>query len=136
MRASLTLSSLVFGTALSIATAGCGGGATGTGPGARHADHARNSGAASDGAFASSVHDRLLAPPGSAQRSSLLGGVEARQMERVVARFHGQGGEDRALVSLIGGLYLIRTGELGDDLLGPAGRNALLEGARRLAARG
>jgi cellulose synthase operon protein C len=136
MRASLTLPSLVLGTALSIATSGCGGGATGTGPGARHADNAKNSVAVSDEAFASSVHDLLLAPPGSAQRASLLGGVEARQMERVVLRFRGQGGDDRALVSLIGGLYLIRTGELGDDLLGPAGRSALLEGARRLAARG
>jgi tetratricopeptide (TPR) repeat protein len=92
--------------------------------------------AVSEEAFASSVHDLLLAAPGSAARASLLGGVEARQMERVAARFRGQGTDDRALVSLIGGLYLIRTGELGDDLLGPAGRPALLEGARRLAARG
>jgi tetratricopeptide (TPR) repeat protein len=136
MRASLSLPSLFLGTALLLAANGCGGGPVAASPSPRYAERAANGVAVSDDAFASSVHDLLLAAPGSAQRAGLLQGVVARQMERAVARFHGQTGDDRALVSLIGGLYLLRTGELGDDTLGPAGREALLEGAKRLAARG
>jgi tetratricopeptide (TPR) repeat protein len=89
----------------------------------------------SDEAFASSVHDLLLAAPGSRERADRLGGVLARQMDRALSRFRGPN-EDRALVSVLGGLYLMRTGELTSTLLGPSGRGALLEASRRFATRG
>ena len=48
MRASLSLTSLLFGASLSIAGVGCGGGAAGTGPGAHHAERATHTVAVSD----------------------------------------------------------------------------------------
>jgi tetratricopeptide (TPR) repeat protein len=89
----------------------------------------------SDAAFASAVHDLILAAPGSPERARLLTGVLGRQMERAAARFrsHETG---RGLVAVIGGLYLLHTGELTNDTLGPAARDALREAVRELALRG
>jgi tetratricopeptide (TPR) repeat protein len=147
MRLSLSLDRLLLagrGPSVVVAAAlaalvGCGGGAAGQGAGARHAEGAGGSAMVSDEAFATSVHDLLLAEPGSPARASLLAGVTSRQMDRAVARFKAQAGEaghERALVSVLGALYLVHTGELADTTLGPAGRAALLEASRLFASRG
>jgi len=88
-----------------------------------------------DAEFARAVHDLIIATPGGPERARLLAGVEGRQMERAAARFrsHEAG---RGLVAVIGGLYLLRTGELTADTLGPSGREALREAVRELAQRG
>jgi len=57
-------------------------------------------------------------------------------MSRALSRFHGEGGDERGLASLLGGLYLLKTGELSESVLGPAARSALTEASVRLAARG
>jgi tetratricopeptide (TPR) repeat protein len=57
-------------------------------------------------------------------------------MDRALARFHGEGGDERGLASLLGGLYLLKTGELTESVLGPSAHAALAEAASRLAARG
>jgi cellulose synthase operon protein C len=128
--------SLLALAALATATLGCAGGVAGSGAGARHAEGVGSDAiAVSDEAFASSVHDLLLAAPGSRERAALLAGAVARQMDRALTRFHGAS-DERALVSVLGGLYLLRTGELGSAVLGPSGRGALLEASKRFAARG
>jgi len=130
-----SLVALITTASLAASVLGCAGGAV-AGPGSRHAEglgsHAT---LVNDEAFASSVHELLLAPPGSAQRAGLLAGVVARQMDRALVRFHGAS-DDRALVSVLGALYLLRTGELDGNVLGPSGQGALLEASRRFAARG
>ena len=131
---------LVLSSVLGLAGAGaigCGGSASGA-P-ARHPDVASLATGpvlhVSDAEFAGAVHDLLLATPGGPDRARLLGGVVGRQMERAVARFrsHEPG---RGLVAVIGGLYLLRTGELTPDTLGPSGREALKEAVRELAVHG
>ncbi len=136
MRLSDPLGSLIFAALFSVASVGCKGAAS-TGPGARHAEGAAgNPVAVSDDQFAASLRDLLLAAPGSAERASRLAGVEARQMDRVLARFRGEGGDERGLASLLGALYLLKTGELSEAVLGPSARAALAEASVRLAARG
>jgi hypothetical protein len=89
----------------------------------------------SDAEFAGAVHDLLQARPGSPERTRLLGGVLGRQMERATTRFRshevGQG-----VVAVIGGLYLLHTGELTKDSLGPSARSALRDAVHELAVRG
>jgi tetratricopeptide (TPR) repeat protein len=89
----------------------------------------------SDAEFATKVHELLLAPPGSAERAHLLTGVESRQMERaaILFRSHEPG---RGLVAVIGGLYLLRTGELGPETLGASAQGALRDAVKELAVRG
>jgi tetratricopeptide (TPR) repeat protein len=89
----------------------------------------------SDAEFAGAVHDLLVAAPGSTDRARLLAGVEGRQMDRAAERFrsHESG---RGLVAVIGGLYLLRTGELDRGTLGPSSRDALREAVRELALHG
>ena len=89
----------------------------------------------SDAEFAGAVHDLLVAPPGSPERAKLLAGVLGRQMDRALARFRSHE-VDRGLVAVIGGLYLLRTGELSSDTLGPSARDALREAVRELALHG
>lgn len=123
--------------ALGLALVGCGGGGEGGPP--RHPESASHAGPqvppVSDAAFAGAVHDLLLAPAGSPERAHLLAAVLGRQMERAVARFrsHESG---RGLVAVIGGLYLLRTGELTTATLGPAAKDALREAVRELAVHG
>jgi tetratricopeptide (TPR) repeat protein len=113
-------------------------GAASSGPTVRHAEGVTAAPVVppvSDADFAAAVHDVLLAAPGSPERARLLTGVESRQMERAVARFHSHEA-GRGLVAVIGGLYLLRTGELTNDTLGAAARDALREAVRELALRG
>ncbi len=131
-RSRLPLAPLVF----SLAVAGCGPTVDATT--VRHPE-APSAGPAvppvADAAFAGAVHDLLLAPAGSPERARLLAGVLGRQMERAVAHFrsHETG---RGLVDVVGGLYLLRTGELTTTTLGPSGRDALHEAVRELAVHG
>jgi tetratricopeptide (TPR) repeat protein len=137
MRPSDSFVSLVFSGLLATCSVGCGGAASGASPGARHGEGtAKNPISVSDDQFAASLHELLLSTPGSAARANLLAGVEARQMDRALARFHGEGGDDRGLASLLGALYLLKTGELNESVLGPSARGALTEASVRLAARG
>jgi tetratricopeptide (TPR) repeat protein len=89
----------------------------------------------SDDQFAAAVHDLLLTEPGTNERAVRLGGVEARQMARAVQRFKMKQ-PDRGLTAVMGGLALIRVGELAPNTLGPDGVTALRLAARELAARG
>jgi len=89
----------------------------------------------SDGGFAVAVHDLLLAERGTADRAIRLGAVEARQMSRADARFKAHA-PDRGLAAVVGGLYLVRVGELTDRLLGARGPDALKAALRDLSARG
>jgi tetratricopeptide (TPR) repeat protein len=125
--------------ALSLAAlVGCGGGAGRAGgarsPGERGGPSATI--AVTDDAFAESVRALLAAPPGSAERANRLAGVEARQMERAATRFKAKSTK-RAVASVLGGLKLLRTGELVDaGMLGPSGPDALRGAAKELSARG
>jgi hypothetical protein len=88
-----------------------------------------------DAEFAGAVHDLLVTAPGSVDRARLLALVEERQMQRAAERFRSHE-STRGLVAVIGGLYLLRTGDLTADTLGPAARDALREAVRELAQRG
>ena len=92
--------------------------------------------AVSDDAFPDAVQALLAAAPGSSERSARLAGVEARQMQRAVARFKNKE-PLRGLASVVGGLALVHKGELnpGD----PRARRlpeALRGAARELSTRG
>jgi tetratricopeptide (TPR) repeat protein len=124
---------LVF--ALSWAVVGCGS-AAGARPPSKHAERATPPGAAvSDDAFAAAVHDLLLSDLGSAERAARLRTVVARQMSRAAARFKTHVGE-RGVAAVTGALYLLRTGELTQGVLGPQGGEALEAAVRELSIRG
>jgi hypothetical protein len=123
------------GLCLAGATAACGGGAPAATAGARHAEHTLASVPVSDDAFAGAVHDLLQSQRGSQDRLTRLASVEARQMEHAVRRFRSHATE-RGLEAVVGGLYLVKTGELSPEALGPSGRDAVRDAARELAFRG
>jgi tetratricopeptide (TPR) repeat protein len=89
----------------------------------------------SDDAFPAAVRDLLASEPRSQERMTRLAGVEARQMARAANRFKGHAPQ-RALATVIGGLELVRMGELKPQMFGPGGRDALRGAAKELAARG
>jgi tetratricopeptide (TPR) repeat protein len=92
-------------------------------------------GAVSEDAFAGAVRALIEASPGSAERGARLAGVESLQMQRAVARFKRKE-PLRGLASVVGGLQLVRKGELNPSILGPAAPEALRGAARELSARG
>ena len=91
--------------------------------------------AVSEDAFPDAVRALIESTPGSPERAGRLAGVEARQMERAVARFKKKE-PVRGLASVLGALQLIRRGELTPAILGPAAPEALRSAARELSARG
>ncbi len=132
-RVGLTFSLLAFA---SLSLVGCGGAVQ-----TRAASRVPREGVAppdvavSEDAFPDAVRALLESGPGSAERTARLAGVEARQMERAVARFKRKEPR-RALASLVGGLALLHRGELGATTLGPGGPDALRGAARELSASG
>ncbi len=116
---------------------GCGG-AVRSGGGARVAHEGSAPApnvAVSEDAFPDAVRALIEATPGRAERAGRLAGVEARQMERALARFKKKE-PLRGLASVVGGLQIVRKGELSPAVLGPAGPEALRGAARELSARG
>lgn len=116
----------------SVGATGCGA-SKGRGPNYAHTTEPGV--AVTDEAFAASVRDLLTSEPGSRERAQRLAGVEARQMARAVSRFRTQSSA-RGLEAVTGGLYLMRTGELRDGVLGPSGRDALSLAAKEVSGRG
>jgi tetratricopeptide (TPR) repeat protein len=89
----------------------------------------------SDDAFAGAVRDLLASEPHSKERALRLQGVVARQVTRAAARFRARE-QERALASLSGAMYLVRSGELTTSMLGPNGEGALKGAAAELAKKG
>ena len=122
---------------VALLIAGCGAGAN-SGPGSRlpNGDLAMAAGLeVSDDAFPRAVRDLLATQPHTKERDARLAGVEARQMVRAAERFKGHAPQ-RGLATVIGGLELIRLGELNPAMLGPGSRDALRGAAKELSARG
>ncbi len=88
-----------------------------------------------DDAFANAVRDLLSSAPNSAERNTRLEGVLGRQMDRAHGLFHRKSGE-RGLMSVKGGLYLVRAGDLKATTLGPHGVEALSSAVRELSQHG
>jgi tetratricopeptide (TPR) repeat protein len=88
-----------------------------------------------DDAFASAVHDLLVSDPGTAERATRLGAVEARQMARAEARFKAHS-VDRALAAVSGAIYLVRVGEASQNLFGPRAPAAIEAAVHELSLRG
>ncbi len=89
----------------------------------------------SDDAFAGAVRDLLASEPNSKERHLRLRGVVARQMTRAATRFKARESE-RAIASLSGAMYLVRSGELTSEMLGPNGYEALKSASAELAKKG
>lgn len=122
--------------ALSLATAACGGGRARYGQPAHHAERATVAGVAvSDDAFPGAVRDLLASEPQSKERQLRLQGVVARQMTRVSSRFKAKN-RDNAVMSLAGAMYLVRAGELTNEMLGPDGYDALRSASDEFAKKG
>src|SRR5687768_8596780 len=103
--------------ALSLATAACGGGRGRYGKPVHHAERGTVAGnEVSDDQFAVAVRDLLASDPGSKERQLRLQGVVARQMTRVSARYKAKN-RDKAVSSLAGAMYLVRAGELTNEML-------------------
>jgi hypothetical protein len=118
--------------ALSLALAACGG----SEPRPVYPEQRVPAGApVSDDAFAQAVHDLLVTPPASRERALRLEGIIAKQMMRANGRFRARNPE-AGITALGGGLYLLRTGELGDAVLGAAGPDAFRLASREFAKRG
>jgi tetratricopeptide (TPR) repeat protein len=91
--------------------------------------------AVSDEAFPVAVRDLLASEPASRERQQRLAGVVARQMTRVAERFKEKS-RDNAVASLAGAMYLVRAGELTNEMLGPNGYLALRSASDEFARRG
>ena len=118
---------------LSVGT-GCAtaGGATGR---ARPPEGPLSASTVTDDSFAESVHTLLRDGNASAARQSLLAGVVRRQLAHATDRLKAKQRE-RGLASVVGALYLVRSGELRPEMLDPAGDVALELAASAVAASG
>jgi tetratricopeptide (TPR) repeat protein len=86
-------------------------------------------------AFARSVEALFRQDQPTAQRQSLLAGVVQRQMAHAVERLKARH-TDRGLATVLGGLYLIRTGEYRPEMLQGPGEEALALAAAVVASSG
>lgn len=122
--------------ALSLSAAACGGSGGKYGKPVHHAERGTvASNEVSDDAFAVAVRDLLASEPGSKERQVRLQGVVARQMTRVAARYRAKNRE-KAVSSLAGAMYLVRAGELTNEMLGPQGYDALRSASEDFAKKG
>src|SRR3982751_1983219 len=121
---------------VSMTLAACGAGAGGSG-GSRlpNGDRAVAALEVSDDAFPAAVRDLLASEPGSRDRQTRLAGGEARQRGRASAGVKGHA-PHRGPPPRIGGLQLIRMGELQPEMLGPGARDAFRGAAKELSTRG
>jgi tetratricopeptide (TPR) repeat protein len=140
MRSTTQMLALLLRPAVAVALAlpllvGCGARGGANAP-AMHAERGTAAGSeVGDDAFAAAVHDLLVSDPHSAERQARLGAVESRQMSRAAARFHARE-VDRGVTAVSGGLYLVRTGEPAQGVLGPQGPDALRAAVHEIASRG
>lgn len=122
--------------ALSLAATACGPSGGKYGKPVHHAERGTVAGnEVSDDAFAVAVRDLLASDPGSKERQLRLQGVVARQMTRVSARYKAKN-RDKAVSSLAGAMYLVRAGELTNEMLGPNGYDALKSASEDFAKKG
>jgi uncharacterized protein HemY len=132
----MTRLTLPFLLALSVAAAACGPGRGRYGHPAHHAERAtRADVAVSDEQFPSAVRDLFASEPASRERQLRLTGVVARQMTRVSMRFKAKN-RDNAVASFAGAMYLVRAGELTNEMLGPSGYDVLRSASEEFARRG
>lgn len=122
--------------ALSLAAVACGPSRARFGQPAHHAERVtRPDVAVSDDQFPGAVRDLLASEPQSQERQQRLAGVVARQITRVSERFQANNPE-LAVASFAGAMYLVRAGELTDELLGSSGYDALRRVSAEFARRG
>jgi tetratricopeptide (TPR) repeat protein len=88
-----------------------------------------------DDTFADSVHTLLRDGNASVARQSLLAGVVQRQLAHAAERLKSKQRE-RGLSSVVGGLYLVRSGELRPEMLDATAERALDLAAGVVAASG
>ena len=90
--------------------------------------------AVGDADFAGAVLRLLGDGEASEKRSALLAGTIGRQMSYAAQHFE-RGDRERGTASVIGALYLLRTGEARPDMFGPDGDRALSGAIEKLSAR-
>lgn len=88
-----------------------------------------------DAGFGVAVHRLLREGKPTAPRAALLAGVIRRQMSRASRHFANHDAA-RGTAAVVGGLYLLRTGESRPDMFGPDGDAALAGAIRAFSARG
>jgi tetratricopeptide (TPR) repeat protein len=88
-----------------------------------------------DTEFAHNLHEVLRDGKPSAQRLGVLVGVVRRQLAHAGQRFAG-GHDGRGTDSVLGALYLVRTGEGRGEMVDAAGEKALAGAITRVSARG
>lgn len=132
----MRLKSATFALAISLATTlGCASQAGGSGP-ALHANEARVVPVeVRDADFAPSLHKVLRDGSHDNARTALLVGVVRRQLAHAAERF-AAGHTDRGTDSVVGALYLLRTGEGRSEMIDAAGEKALAGAIERFSARG
>ncbi len=121
--------------ALSLATAGCFGSQQTPTPNNGRVEGRINPVDVPDGQFAADLHRVLRDGKASPERLALLAGVVRRQLAHAAQRF-GAGHDARATESVIGALYLIRTGEGRSEMIDAAAEKALAGAVDRVSARG
>src|SRR6185437_9783546 len=85
--------------------------------------------------YAQDLHRVLRDGKQSPERLGLLVGVVRRQLAHAAQRF-GSGHDARGTESVVGALYLVRTGEGRAEMVDTAGGKALAGAAERVSARG
>ena len=122
--------------AMSLATAACGSARPRYGQPVHTAERVTKADVAvTDDQFPQAVRDLLASEPLSRERQQRLTGVVARQMSRVASRFQAKE-RDNAVSSLAGAMYLVRAGELTNEMLGAQGYDALKSASDEFAKRG
>ncbi len=116
-----------------LATAGCLGAQSTGGP--HTAEGPLRAVEVPDAQFASDLHRVLINGTQSPERLGLLVGVVRRQLAHAAQRY-ASGHDARATESVIGALYLVRTGEARGEMVDAAGAKALAGAVDRVAARG
>lgn len=122
--------------ALSLAATACGTGRPRFGQPVHHAERiTKPDVAVGEDQFPQALRDLLASEPMSKERAQRLTGVVARQMTRVSDRFRAKN-RDNATASLAGAMYLVRAGELTNEMLGQQGYDALRSASEEFAKKG